>query len=57
MGCGVVMSTSVQGFEISTGLYKMYIIYDGKPADLYKHVERNVMVHIRFKFHVSSYFL
>jgi hypothetical protein len=42
-----VMLTSVQRVETSTGLYEIYIIYNGKPADLYKHVERNVMLHIR----------
>jgi hypothetical protein len=53
-GGACVISTSVQGVETITGLYKIYIIYEGKPEDLYKHIERNVMVHIRLKYNVSS---
>jgi hypothetical protein len=46
------MSTSVQRVETGTGLCKIYIIYDGKPANLCEHVERNVLVHLKV-----SYFL
>jgi len=42
---------------LNTGLYKINIISDEKRANLYSHLERNVMVQLRLKFRFASYFL
>jgi len=51
------MSISVRRVETNTGLYKINIISDEKRANLYSHLERNVMVQLGLKFHFASYFL
>jgi hypothetical protein len=51
------LSVSVRRVETNTGLYEINIISNEKRTNLYSHLERNVMVQLRVKFRVASYFL
>jgi len=51
------MLVSVRRVETNAGLYEINIISNEKRTNLYSHLEGNVMVQLRLKFRVASYFL